>query len=41
MADCELGSQLLECLDDHIPVALGVVALEAEEACWVITEAVG
>jgi hypothetical protein len=41
MVDCELGSQFLECLGDHISVALGVVALEADEACWIVAEAVG
>lgn len=41
MADCELGSQLLERLGDHVSVALGVVALETEEARGTIAEAVG
>jgi hypothetical protein len=41
MADRELWSQLTERLDDHISVALRVVALEAEEACWILAETVG
>ena len=41
MAHGELGLHLMERLDDHVAVALGMVALEAEKARGAVPEAVG